>query len=106
MPRPPPPVFPLVPPAVRHDRRLPRDVPVPPLLIFRQQDDGSVTAKGFPDEIDADPDAVAALDTPTVRVERDRLYVEVANGTAVYVPVGPSPLSGCRRYGRLYLREG
>jgi hypothetical protein len=39
-----------------------------------------------------------------VRLERGRLYVEAANGVAVYVPVGPSPRPGCRRYGRLYLR--
>jgi len=49
---------------------------------------------------------VAALAIPAVRVERERLYVEAVNGTAVYVPVGPSPLPGCVRYGRLYLREG
>ena len=38
------------------------------------------------------------------RIERGKLFVSVANGEAVYVPVGESALRGCRRYGRLYLR--
>jgi len=80
--------------------------PVPRLLAFVRDGAGSVTASDFPGEIDASPATVAALDSPVVRVERERLYVEAANGTAVYVPVGPSPLPGCQRYGRLYLREG
>jgi len=83
-----------------------RGAPRPSLLVFRCDDGGNVTAKGFPDEIDACPQTVAALDTPVVRVERERLYVTAANGVAVYVPVGPSPLPGCVRYGRLYLRVG
>ena len=100
-----PPVFPLVPPAILDDRWLPRDVPAQ-LLVLQRQDDGRVTARRFPDEIDACPEAVAALDLPAVRVDRERLYVAAANGTAVYVQVGPSPLPGCLRYGRLYRREG
>ena len=39
-----------------------------------------------------------------VRQERGRLYVAVADAEATYVPVGPSPLPDCTRYGRLYLR--
>jgi len=83
-----------------------RDAPVPHLLILVRDDAGRVTAKSFPDEIDASPETVATLDTPAVRVERERLYINVANGVAVYVPVGPSPLPGCVRYGRLCLRAG
>lgn len=54
---------------------------------------------------------VAHWNANAVRLERGRLYVTVANGQAVYVPVGPSPLRGCARYGRygrygrLYLRQ-
>ena len=44
------------------------------------------------------------LDPDVVRLERGRLSVAMANGAAVYVPVGPSPRPGCRRYGRLYRR--
>jgi hypothetical protein len=47
---------------------------------------------------------VARLDPHVVRLERGRLYVEAADGAAVYAPVGPSPRPGCRRSGRLYLR--
>jgi hypothetical protein len=69
-----------------------------------------VTVDGFPDEADVcEPlvERVARLAPPlegVVRLERGRLYVEAANGAAVYVPVGPSPRPGCRRYGRLYRR--
>jgi hypothetical protein len=47
---------------------------------------------------------VARLDPAVVRLERDRLFIQAANGVAVYVPVGPSARPGCLRYGRLYLR--
>ena len=59
----------------------------------------------FPDEADVCESLVARLDPQLVRLERGRLRVEAANGSAVYVPVGPSPRPGCRRYGRLYLRQ-
>jgi hypothetical protein len=63
-----------------------------------------MTVDGFPDEADVCAVLVARLDPNVVRLERGRLYVEAANGAAVYVPVGPSPWPGCRRYGRLYRR--
>lgn len=100
-----PPVFTLVWPSVLERYRQRRDGPPPSLLIFRCDDAGRVTARDFPDEVDACPKTVAALDPAVVRLERERLYVTATNGTAVYVPVGPSPLPGCVRYGRLYLRQ-
>jgi hypothetical protein len=45
-----------------------------------------------------------ALPAAVVRLERDRLSIQAANGTAVYVPVGCSARPGCVRSGRLYLR--
>jgi adenosylmethionine-8-amino-7-oxononanoate aminotransferase len=48
--------------------------------------------------------AVAVLDPALVRLERGRLYITAANGQAIYVPVGPSPIPDCVRFGRLYLR--
>jgi hypothetical protein len=59
---------------------------------------------GFPDEAEVCEALGGRLDPRVVRLERGRLYVHAANGVAVYVPVGPSPRPGCRRYGRLYLR--
>ena len=50
------------------------------------------------------PAVVAWRDPAVVRLERDRLYIDAANGVAVYVPVGPSARPGCVRYGRLYFR--
>ena len=73
-------------------------------MVFRCGGDGRVVVTDFPDEVDACPVTVAALDPAVVRIERERLYVTASNGTAVYVPVGPSPLAGCVRYGRFYLR--
>ena len=66
-----------------------------------------MTADGFPDEADVCEALVARLAPAlgaAVRLERGRLYIEAANGAAVYVPVGPSPRPGCTRYGRLYRR--
>jgi hypothetical protein len=63
-----------------------------------------VAVDGFPDEAEVCEALVGRLDPRVVRLERGRLYVHAANGVAVYVPVGPSPRPGCRRYGRLYLR--
>jgi hypothetical protein len=120
-----PEVFTLVPPDDRLDARarfldalqgrLPREReragPLPAgrlaqaLLVFRRRADGRVTVDGFPEEADVCEPLVARLDPAVVRLERGRLYIEAANGTAVYVPVGPSPRPGCRRYGRLYLRR-
>jgi len=64
-----------------------------------------VEVDGFPEETDVCEGLVAHWNANAVRLERGRLYVTVANGQAVYVPVGPSPLRGCARYGRLYLRQ-
>jgi hypothetical protein len=74
-------------------------------LVFRRHPDGQVTVDGFPDEADVCAALVARLDPKVARLERGRLYIEAANGAAVYVPVGPAPWPGCRRYGRLYLRR-
>ena len=123
-PAPVPEVFTLVPPDARLDARWraledllrggrppwERDTPTllgPPSgeqLVFRRRPDGRVAVDRFPDEADVCEPLVARLDPRVVRLERGRLYVEAANGAAVYVPVGPSPRPGCRRYGRLYLR--
>jgi hypothetical protein len=73
--------------------------------VFRRRADGRVAVDSFPDEADVCESLVARLDPQLVRLERGRLRVEAANGSAVYVPVGPSPRPGCRRYGRLYLRQ-
>jgi hypothetical protein len=73
-------------------------------LVFRRWPDGRVTVDSFPDEVDVCEPIVARLDPHLVRLERGRLYVTAASGVAVYVPVGPSPRPGCRRYGRLYRR--
>jgi hypothetical protein len=75
-----------------------------PTLVFRRHPDGRVTVDDFPDEADVCEPLVGRLDPDVVRLERGRLSVTVANGAAVYVPVGPSPRRGCRRYGRLYRR--
>ena len=69
--------------------------PAPPAgrLVFRRYPGGRVTADGFPDEADVCEALVARLApalAAAVRLERGRLYVEAANGAAVYVPVGPS----------------
>ena len=123
----PPEVFTLVPRDDRPDRqtlsleelqrlrRFARDRNGPPLpglpssgrLVFRRRPDGRVTVDGFPDEADVCEALVAQLApalAAAVRLERGRLYVEAADGVAVYVPVGPSPRPGCTRYGRLYRR--
>lgn len=75
------------------------------LLVFRRWSDGRVEVDGFPAETDVCEDLAAHMDPNVVRLERGRLYVTAANGHAVYVPVGPSPLRRCVRYGRLYLRQ-
>ena len=77
---------------------------VPGLMVFRRQSDGRLTVDGFPDETDVCAAVVTRLDPRVARIERGKLFVSVANGEAVYVPVGESALRGCRRYGRLYLR--
>ena len=77
----------------------------PRLLLFRRAKDGRLWADDFLDEADVCAEAVAVLDPAMIRLERERLYLTVANGVAVYVPVGPSPLPHCTRYGRLYLRR-
>jgi hypothetical protein len=104
----------LTPEDLRWLRRLPLDQsestrppPAPPTprgLVFRRWPDGRVTVDGFPDEADVSAAVVARLDPAVVRLERGRLYVQAANGVAVYVPVGASPRPGCTRYGRLYRR--
>ena len=83
----------------------PRPPPAPPRgLVFRRWPDGRVTADDFPDEADVCAALVARLDPGVVRLERGRLYVQAANGAAVYVPVGPASRPDCTRYGRLYRR--
>jgi hypothetical protein len=119
-----PEVFTLVPPDDRPDARArsledllrwgrfpPERVPPaaprrPPVeqLVFRRRPDGRVEADSFPEEAEVCEALVGRLDPRVVRLERGRLYVEAANGAAVYAPVGPSLRPGCRRYGRLYLR--
>jgi hypothetical protein len=74
------------------------------VLVFRRRPDGRVTVDAFPDEADVCAAAVVALDPALVRLERGRLYITAANGQAIYVPVGPSPIPDCVRFGRLYLR--
>jgi hypothetical protein len=76
----------------------------PGLMVFRRQPDGRIVVDSFPEETDVCEAVVALLDPRVARIERERLYICVANGEAVYVPVGESPLRRCRRYGRLYLR--
>ena len=75
--------------------------------VFRRYPDGRVTADGFPDEADV-CEALVARRAPAlgaaVRLERGRLYVDAANGAAVYVPVGPSARPGGARSGRLSRR--
>jgi hypothetical protein len=78
--------------------------PPPRGLGFRRWPAGRGTADGVPEEADVSAAVVARLDPAVVRLERDRLSVTAANGTAVYVPVGASALPGCTRYGRLYLQ--
>ena len=73
-------------------------------FVLQRQGDGRFTVDEFPDEIHVNDDLVRRLDPNLIRLERDRLYIHVANGHAVYVPLGDSPLRGCRRYGRLFLR--
>jgi hypothetical protein len=96
-------------PGVPLDRTLRPPAPPPAArgLVLRRWPDGRVTADGFPEEADVYEPLVARLAPAlgaAVRLERGRLYVEAANGAAVYVPVGPSSRPGCRRYGRLYRR--
>ena len=82
-----------------------RPPPPPPRgLVFCRWPDGRVTVDGFPAEADVSAAVVARLDPAVVRLERDRLSIQAANGVAVYVPVGPSSRPDCVRYGRLYLR--
>jgi hypothetical protein len=90
---------------LRSDPLARRPRPAPPRgPVFARWPDGRVTVDALPDEADACPAVVARLDPAVVRLERDRLYVIVANGAAVDVPVGASTRPGCTRSGRLYLR--
>jgi hypothetical protein len=76
-------------------------------LIFRCHADGRVTVDEFPEETDiheALVQHVARIAPELLWLHRERLYVQAANGEAVYVPVGPSRVPGCTRYGRLYRR--
>ena len=85
--------------------RNPPPRPAPPRrLVFARWPDGRVTVDGFPDEADVSAAVVARLDPTVVRLERDRLSIQAANGVAVSVPVGPATRPGCVRYGRLYRR--
>ena len=100
-----PSVFTLVWPAdLARYGRYERSFDPPRLLVFRSQLDGRVTVDDFPDEVDVCEGRVACLEPSVVWMARGRLYIRVANGEAVYVPVGPSPVPRCTRYGRLYLR--
>jgi hypothetical protein len=89
----------------RYHRRRDAGAPGPRLLVFRRDANGQVSLDDFPDETDVCEAIVGLLDPEVARLERGRLYVSVANGRAVYVPVGPSPLPHCVRYGRLYLHR-
>ena len=76
-------------------------------LVFRCHADGRVTVDDLPDEISVDESVVdyyAELAPGLLSLDRGRLYIHAANGEAVYVPVGPSQLRHCTRYGRLYRR--
>jgi hypothetical protein len=79
-------------------------VPAPSTLVLRRGRDGRLRADSFPETIDVDEALAARRDPRVVRLERGRLYVTAANGQAVYVPVGESPVPRCVQYGRLYLR--
>jgi hypothetical protein len=76
-----------------------------PLLVFHRRLDGSVVVEDFPAETEVCEVLVPRIDPHVVHLQRGRLYVTVANGEAVYVPIGPSPRPPCMRYGRLYLRH-
>lgn len=86
---------------VREDGRW---VPALHTLVLVRRSDGWRCDGGFPDEIAVMESLVDRLNLPAVRLERGRLHVSAANGDAVYVPLGDSPIEGCVRYGRLYLR--
>ena len=49
-------------------------------------------------------DHYAELAPAVPSLDRGRLYIYAANGEAVYVPDGPSPLQDYTRYDRLYRR--
>ena len=83
-----------------------RLVPAPGTLIFRRAEDGRLYATRFPDAIEVQEELVRLINPRLVWLERGKLSVSAANGEAVYVPVGESPMRGCVRYGRLYLRTG
>ena len=83
---------------------LPRPARLAAQLVLRRDSAGRVTADAFPEEIDVDEHLVSRLDPALVRLERERLYIEVANGRAVYILVGPSPWRCCWHYCRLYAR--
>ena len=74
-------------------------VPAPSTLVLRRGRDGRLRADSFPETIDVDEALAARRDPRVVRLERGRLYVTAANGQAVYVLVGESPLR-LRRRGR------
>jgi hypothetical protein len=73
-------------------------------LMLVHRSDGWVSDGGFPDEIAVNEALVDRINLPVVRFARGRLRVSATNGEAVYVPLGESPVDGCVRYGRLYLR--
>ena len=83
-----------------------RWVPALHTLVLVHRSDGWASDGGFPDEIAVNEALVVRFNLPAVRFERGRLRVSATNGEAVYVPLGESPLDGCVRYGRLYLRPG
>jgi hypothetical protein len=91
--------------ALAYVRSQGRYVPAPSTLVLRQGTDGLAHADAFPEAIDVDEAVASRRDPRFVRLERGRLHVTAANGSAVYVPTGESALPGCVRYGRLYLRQ-
>jgi hypothetical protein len=76
-------------------------------FMFRKTAQGRVQVESFPDESDICPhvvDRLAIHHPGLVRLEGERLYIHAANGEAVYVPIGPSKVQHCTRYGRLFWR--
>ena len=77
------------------------------LIVFQCHVDGRVTVDGFPDETVINETIAAryaALAPGMLYFRGERLYIHASSGEAVYVPVGPSHVRLCTRYGRLYRR--